>query len=497
MSKCVICYDSTYSSYYDALACDACRTFFRRQVLSGRELRCRKNNDCSITIETRRSCNACRFSKCLALGMKPNLVERESNRKRQEDILANLKFKLNSMTWNSNHSPFICAASCFSPKKPAIQSIIVAPPTVDSVQSTSNGIEKYDASHCLSLKNRNHSSGLQYKVLGCYELVCNQYDIVIQVPVVNGLIVGSQFHVADLIQNHARRDINAGDTSMSLTLDSRAQYQVFQRIPSDLTTVTISDFMNSSSLLSMHGFSGDHWTRLQQLMLASRFFREALEVFYHLPSDSHSDNICNEVMTKQLILSVTQDNLTKQISLGIECLDVFRKLSLDDQFIVVKEALLPVCFLVCGHSFDRSCDSFAFSAFGDKVMFCIHESTMMSSSYAEPMSRLYREFWNNFYEFLRKDFFVISILSMMCIFRHREGTSCQDIFNDERSFYVEILDKYIRGNVSSRQWPSEYNLIWRHIDEWMDHVEKIISVYSKFACDQEKALKSNNHHESS
>ena len=69
---------------YGALTCYSCRAFFRRVVVRKRKnkLVCHFNADgCVINPENRSSCRKCRYDKCLAVGMKPDLVLNEDQKK--------------------------------------------------------------------------------------------------------------------------------------------------------------------------------------------------------------------------------------------------------------------------------------------------------------------------------------------------------------------------------------------------------------------------------
>lgn len=93
--SCSVCGDRANYCFYGALACDSCRSFFRRSVLKPRRnplcilsnstcatsTSCSstsaenvKENSCVINVNTRRDCVKCRFEKCLKVGMKKNLV---------------------------------------------------------------------------------------------------------------------------------------------------------------------------------------------------------------------------------------------------------------------------------------------------------------------------------------------------------------------------------------------------------------------------------------
>ncbi|KAI1281918.1 Nuclear hormone receptor HR96 [Halotydeus destructor] len=71
---CSVCGDRAFYVFYGALACDSCRTFFRRQVLQGKTLSCHFKNNCDIQLNTRKDCAKCRLAKCLTVGMKQSLV---------------------------------------------------------------------------------------------------------------------------------------------------------------------------------------------------------------------------------------------------------------------------------------------------------------------------------------------------------------------------------------------------------------------------------------
>jgi len=78
---CTICSGPSSSHlHYGAVACYSCRAFFRRGI--GKSYCCVEGTgDCNIDWTCRRSCQWCRFDKCLAAGMKPELVDAAFRRK--------------------------------------------------------------------------------------------------------------------------------------------------------------------------------------------------------------------------------------------------------------------------------------------------------------------------------------------------------------------------------------------------------------------------------
>merc|ERR1711936_1282441 len=72
---CTICNGPSASHlHYGAIACYSCRAFFRRGI--GKSYCCVEGTgDCTIDWTNRRSCQWCRFDKCLRVGMNPDLVD--------------------------------------------------------------------------------------------------------------------------------------------------------------------------------------------------------------------------------------------------------------------------------------------------------------------------------------------------------------------------------------------------------------------------------------
>ncbi|XP_068210730.1 uncharacterized protein [Palaemon carinicauda] len=77
--KCEVCGDVARSLHFGGLACDSCKAFFRRGVISGgyKDFVCCNNENCTITVTNRRSCQACRFAGCLKAGMSMSLVQHD------------------------------------------------------------------------------------------------------------------------------------------------------------------------------------------------------------------------------------------------------------------------------------------------------------------------------------------------------------------------------------------------------------------------------------
>jgi len=77
ISNCKVCGDLAVAHmHYGGVCCYSCKAFFRRATQTGKDkkYKCKSDKQCTITYTNRRSCQFCRFNKCLEIGMKPNWV---------------------------------------------------------------------------------------------------------------------------------------------------------------------------------------------------------------------------------------------------------------------------------------------------------------------------------------------------------------------------------------------------------------------------------------
>jgi len=83
-AQCLICTGAAAAhQHYGAVCCYSCRAFFRRGIV--RNYNCvRGDNLCQVNSITRTNCKRCRYARCLAVGMKPELVDATLKRKQEE-----------------------------------------------------------------------------------------------------------------------------------------------------------------------------------------------------------------------------------------------------------------------------------------------------------------------------------------------------------------------------------------------------------------------------
>jgi hypothetical protein len=73
-SNCLVCEEGEAAKHYGSICCSGCKGFFRRTVRFHKVYECPFGKKCNIRREFRNCCRACRYSKCLAVGLNPMLV---------------------------------------------------------------------------------------------------------------------------------------------------------------------------------------------------------------------------------------------------------------------------------------------------------------------------------------------------------------------------------------------------------------------------------------
>lgn len=74
---CAVCGDRATGYHFHVMTCEGCKGFFRRSISKGICFTCPFTRSCTITKAKRRQCQACRLQKCLAVGMRKDMIMSE------------------------------------------------------------------------------------------------------------------------------------------------------------------------------------------------------------------------------------------------------------------------------------------------------------------------------------------------------------------------------------------------------------------------------------
>ncbi|EZA51375.1 hypothetical protein DMN91_007020 [Ooceraea biroi] len=77
---CGVCGDRALGYNFNAVSCESCKAFFRRNALKNKDFRCPFTENCNITPVTRRFCQKCRLDKCFSIGMRKEYIMSEEDK---------------------------------------------------------------------------------------------------------------------------------------------------------------------------------------------------------------------------------------------------------------------------------------------------------------------------------------------------------------------------------------------------------------------------------
>lgn len=76
--SCAVCKSAAIGYHYNVPSCSGCKTFFRRTIVNGKRFICMNTRNCldddESVDESKRMCKACRFSRCVEVGMDPTAI---------------------------------------------------------------------------------------------------------------------------------------------------------------------------------------------------------------------------------------------------------------------------------------------------------------------------------------------------------------------------------------------------------------------------------------
>ncbi|XP_076603227.1 nuclear receptor subfamily 1 group I member 2 [Chaetodon auriga] len=195
---CGVCGDQAKGYHFNALTCEGCKGFFRRAIKRSTPLRCLFLNKCSITKNNRRSCQACRFRKCQAIGMRKEMVmsekevqERRTRIKKKKKKIYEVPVQLSSQQEETirellcgHRSTFDSAFYRFSGFRPIDRNIVPASEHNQSASEplctrslSSSSYLSSSCSLCTSFEKQDNQEGEQIRESGVYTALPHMTDL--------------------------------------------------------------------------------------------------------------------------------------------------------------------------------------------------------------------------------------------------------------------------------------------------------------------------------
>ena len=436
------------------------------------EVVCEYDGNCELLATGLRACGFCRFQKCLSVGMKPEMVKQHEGNIKTNNLLK------------------MC---CICTSKRVEMSVGESEETVDHSSLTSEKYNNLLQTSCLFPNN----CFLVTKVFWIQQF---PETALFHFQVVQVSLMPFEFFKIDvkaslhLLESLRFPDLDSNESSLSSTtisLRTREGHIEFHKECHLIFNVNVCTFSdNGSSLIIMTSFTEDDWFRLKQVISVSRILCHFWNSSHEVTQTVSTFNLKQEVFVQFLVSAEIQ---CKIISNSIESLSFFADLCAEDQLIILKESYYLIACLMFSYSYDEASESFVFTTIQGKLLFGAHKNVLKThflGGHSQHLDQFFNTFLKNFPAFLRKDYFVISTLCILCVLQEKPGLCCNDLFEKERRFYCELLDSYVRANVISNEWPQSRETIWNHFHQILKEVSEYALLYKQFQRDRENVARS-------
>ena len=335
---------------------------------------------------------------------------------------------------------------------------------------------------------------LKFQVVDTNFKVCDSFEISLNICLNPKSDDDHQFLQSLMMPSFRNKETVTSDyDSTCLYLQTTNGLLTFDCEPLSIFNVRVTTTSKEeSSIIIMESLNNNHWTRLKDIISFARILHRFTYVDHELTTDLYSLDQMFHDLNQSIYSCILHTSVIRGcdiISKAIESLGFFSKLSIEDQFIILKDSFLPIDCLIFNHIYDDEVESYVSTAFGGKLSYCCHKDGLKihcSNQYSGELDQFYTSFLEKFLVFLRTDFFLISILSILCVLQENSGLSCTDFLERERKYYCEILDAYIKAKVISNEWISDFDAIWRNIHEIFYELSKYPTIFKQFVKEQER-----------
>lgn len=160
---CGVCGDKALGYNFDAVTCESCKAFFRRNATKAKTFSCSFDGNCKLDAHTRKFCSGCRLKKCFAIGMKKEWIlsddQLAKRRKRLRERVSSGNPSVSSMS--EADSGEISSSSQMMEDSPALGTPLPASPEMH-IKDEPFGEENYsvplkdDIRECLSTMQKTY-----------------------------------------------------------------------------------------------------------------------------------------------------------------------------------------------------------------------------------------------------------------------------------------------------------------------------------------------------
>ncbi|XP_074643728.1 vitamin D3 receptor B-like [Tubulanus polymorphus] len=172
---CGVCGDKALGYNFDAISCESCKAFFRRNALKDKIVKCMFKGNCQLDINTRRFCSYCRLMKCLKIGMKKDMILGDAEKKKRLEKMKKNKIKRETTSKTKIKSEPVNVMSPSEASPPSVPSSLSSTPVPDELLCQSP-MPVFSNSPQPSRKLTNDEYFLITEIANAYEITFTKLD---------------------------------------------------------------------------------------------------------------------------------------------------------------------------------------------------------------------------------------------------------------------------------------------------------------------------------
>lgn len=495
---CGVCGDKALGYNFNAITCESCKAFFRRNALKTKEFKCPFDENCKVNVVTRRFCQKCRLKKCFDIGMKKEWILTDEEKKiKRAKIEENRQKRISSpdskqlfdaelSNDNTCSSDIIPVRKVIKPEerimnvqKPLIESTIDNEYLNNSDNIINNLIEKSENIDDENSQSNNSDISLENSIhLSIKNMKGEEVPMMVTVLAMNtpNIRKSNVFQTSAIIQKSKptkseilnkcdsqttfNSHIQKVDSSFEETEDDGKEEIVPKSvlqvaIETEFSKVPIREYNSSFKRLSE-----TEQNKLDELIIANEILK--MPLIFGVPDPSLLD-----------VINMTDHAIRRLIKMSKK-INGFKTLCQDDQIALLKGGCTELMILRSVMSYDPEKDCWH-GPQGPKTM------SIKVDILKEAKGNVYEEhkrFINSFDPVWRADENVMLILSAIALFTpERPNIVHKDVVKMEQGMYYYLLRRYLETMYSGCEAHSIYLKLIKKIEELHILNEKHVRVF--------------------
>ena len=331
------------------------------------------------------------------------------------------------------------------------------------------------------------NSNIEYRVIDLQSTPYVDYRVVIQVKVEDGVVVGTGCSWTD-IMNKGSDDSdlmnNLSDKTCMFLEKSTDHRTSFRKRLQNTSTFDVEIFSSISKMkIILESMNNSLWKKLSQVIDAAVILRDVLYFKCAMSSSSAEDSTW-----KQIEIVGGWATFVLPIFKVTQLFQSYRSLSENQQLSLTQIATTEIVFTQFAAFYDKSTNSLAHATLKNHLLVCNNMISFKKIVKSETFIDQLVKFMSAFEDFLRKDEVFMTITSLLFLFKESTDNSNNILIPQERTLLLELLDKYIKAKVQSKEWITSYEVTWKLVKEKITGISYLKSIMENLSAKQDSCL---------